>query len=138
MISTEELVLPHHARCVLSRLRCNAHSLLLSSYQFRIGRIENPFCSACGPSSRTPLISFCTVQLRTLSAAHSLATLCLSGTSGPGPGELPSFWGFMVFCDAPIPQKRLGKQQQQNRLVNDFINSERKTLNFSGFHWACF
>ena len=27
-ISTEELVLPGHARCVLSRLRCNGHSLL--------------------------------------------------------------------------------------------------------------
>ena len=27
-ISTKELVLPHHAHCVLSRLRCNGHSLL--------------------------------------------------------------------------------------------------------------
>ena len=27
-ISTEELVLPRHARCVLSRLRCDGHSLL--------------------------------------------------------------------------------------------------------------
>ena len=39
----------------------------------------------------TPLISFCTVQLRTLCAAHSLATLCLFTTSGPDPGELPGF-----------------------------------------------
>ena len=31
----------------LSRLRCNGHSLLLSSYLSRIGRIENPSCSAC-------------------------------------------------------------------------------------------
>ena len=46
-ISTEELVLPHHARCVLSHVCCNGHSLLLSSYLSRIGRIENPFCSAC-------------------------------------------------------------------------------------------
>ena len=29
-ISTEELVLPRHARCVFSRLRCNGHSLLLT------------------------------------------------------------------------------------------------------------
>ena len=36
-ISTEELVLPRHACCVLSRLRCNRHSLLLSSYLSRIG-----------------------------------------------------------------------------------------------------
>ena len=51
-ISTGELVLPRHARCVLSRLRCNGHSLLLSSYFLRTGRIENPSCSACGHSSR--------------------------------------------------------------------------------------
>ena len=51
-ISTEELVLPRHARCVLSRLRCNGHSLLLGSYLFRIGKIENPSCSACGHSSQ--------------------------------------------------------------------------------------
>ena len=49
-ISTEELVLPRHARCVFSRLRCNGHSLLLSSYLTRIGRIENPPCSICGHS----------------------------------------------------------------------------------------
>ena len=51
-ISTEELVLPCHARCVLSRLCCNRHSLLLGSYLSRIGRIENPSCSACGHSSQ--------------------------------------------------------------------------------------
>ena len=51
-IFTEELVLPRHARCVLSRLRCNGHSLLLNSYLSRIGRIENPCCSACGHSSQ--------------------------------------------------------------------------------------
>ena len=49
-ISTEELMLPRHARCVLSRLRCNGHSLLLGSYLSRIGRIENSSCSACGHS----------------------------------------------------------------------------------------
>ena len=53
-ISTEELVLPRHAHCVLSRLRCNGHSLLLSSYLSRNGRIENPSCSACGHSSQIP------------------------------------------------------------------------------------
>ena len=52
LISTEELVLPLHARCVLSRLRCNGHSLLVSSYLSRIGRIENPSCSACGHPSQ--------------------------------------------------------------------------------------
>ena len=53
-ISTEELVLPRHARCVLSRLCCKGQSLLLSSYLFMIGRIEKPYCSACGyPSQDT-------------------------------------------------------------------------------------
>ena len=52
-ISTEEqLVLPRHARCVLSRLRCNGHSLRLGSYLSGIGRIENSFCSACRHSSQ--------------------------------------------------------------------------------------
>ena len=51
-ISTKELVLPHHALCVLPRLRCNGHSLLLGSYLSRIGRIENPSCSTCGHSSQ--------------------------------------------------------------------------------------
>ena len=50
-VSTKELVLPCHARCVLSRLRCNGQSLLLGSYLSRIGRIENPSCSARGHSS---------------------------------------------------------------------------------------
>ena len=36
----------------LSRLRCSGHSLLLGSCLSRIGRIENPSCSACGHSSQ--------------------------------------------------------------------------------------
>ena len=51
-ISTEELVLPRHARCVFSRLCCNGHSLLSGSYLSGIGRIQNPSCSACGHSSQ--------------------------------------------------------------------------------------
>ena len=51
-ISTEKLVLLRHACCILPRLRCNGHSLLLSSYLSRIGKIENPSCSACGHSSQ--------------------------------------------------------------------------------------
>ena len=60
-ISTEELVLRCHARCVLSCLHCNGHSLLLGSYLSRIGKIENPSCSACGHSSQdiSHLILYC-------------------------------------------------------------------------------
>ena len=37
---------------MLPRLRSNGHSFLLSSYLSRIGRIENPSCSACEHSSQ--------------------------------------------------------------------------------------
>ena len=106
-ISTKELVLPRHARCVLSCLRCNEHSLLLSSYLFRIGRIENPSCSACGDSSQdvSHLILHCPA---TGSASLALRRLCLFTTSGTGLGELPGFWGSMVFRHAPIPRKGTG------------------------------
>ena len=50
-ISTKKLVLPRLARYVLC-LRCNGHCLLLSSFLFRIGSIENSSCSACGHSSQ--------------------------------------------------------------------------------------
>ena len=43
-ISIEELV--------LSRLRCNGHSLLLSSYVCRNGKIKNSSCSTCRHSSQ--------------------------------------------------------------------------------------
>ena len=36
-------------------------------------------------------------------------------TSGPDPGELPGFWGSMVFRHAPIPRKGSGNQQQQQK-----------------------
>ena len=112
-ISIEELVLPRHARCVLSRLRCNEHSLLLGSYFSRIGKIENPCCSACGHSSQdtSHLILHCPA---TDSLRHSLFGDSISTISGPDLSEFPSFWGSMVIRHAPIPRKGLGNQQQQH------------------------
>ena len=112
-ISIEELVLPRHACCVLTRLRCNGHSLLLGSYLSRIGRIENISCSACRHSSQdtSHLILHCpaTDSLR----RSLLPTLYLFTTSGPHPRELLGFWGSMVFRHASIPRKGSGKQQQR-------------------------
>ena len=45
--SAEEQSLPRRARCALSRLRCNGHSPLLNSYNFRIGRSSTSSCPAC-------------------------------------------------------------------------------------------
>ena len=113
LISTEELVLPCHARCVLSRLRCNGYSLLLDFISLGLAESRILPAAPVDTRPRTLFISFCTVQLRTFCAAHSSATLCLCTTSDPDPGELPGFWGSMVFRHAPIPRKGSGNQQQQ-------------------------
>ena len=42
----------HFFSLLLSDSRCNGHSLLLSSYFSRIGRIENPSWNACGHPSQ--------------------------------------------------------------------------------------
>ena len=47
-LSTKELLLSRPIRCELSSLCCHGHSLLLSSYLYRIVREENSACSACG------------------------------------------------------------------------------------------
>ena len=108
LISTEDLLLSRHARCVLPRLRCNGHSLLLSSYLSRIGRIENLSCSACGRSSQDTShhILHCpaTDSLHRSLFGDSLSLYDLWST-GLGPGELPSFWSSMVLRHAPILRK---------------------------------
>ena len=47
-VSLEELLLSCSICSELSRLCCHGHSLLLSSYLYRISRKENSACSACG------------------------------------------------------------------------------------------
>ena len=86
---------------------------------------------------KTPLISFSTVQLRTLCVSNFLTTLCPSTTSGPDPGELPGFWGSMDFRHAPILGKGSGNQQQQQlngrdtdpRPILKFLKSGPEALN---------
>ena len=105
-ISTEELVLLRHARCVLPRLRCNGHSLLLRSYLSRIGKVENSYCSACGHSSQdtSDLILHCP-------AMDTLRRSLFGDSLSRDPGELPGFWGSMVFRNASI--------RRQGRVVNN-------------------
>ena len=69
-ISTEELVL---SRCVLSRLRCNGHSLLLNLISLGLEESKILFCSACEhPSQDTSQLilhhptTFCGRQLHVL------------------------------------------------------------------------
>ena len=83
-------MLPRHARCVLSGLRCNEHSLLLGSHLSRIGRIENPSCSACGHSSQdtSHLILHCpaTDSLRRSFFGDSLRSMVQALGSYPASG----------------------------------------------------
>ena len=125
-ISTEELVLPRYARCVPSRLRCNGHSLLLGSHLSRIGKIENPSCSACGHSSQdiSHLILRCpaTDSLRRSLFGGSLSLYDLWSR----PWELPGFWGSMVFRHAFIPRKQ---QQQQLELdTQNFVGLDLENI----------
>ena len=109
-------MLPHYVRCVLSRLRYNGHSLLFSSYLSRIGSTENPSFRACGHSSQDPLIPFCIFQLGILYVACFLVTFCHFTTFGPGPRELPCFWGSIVIRHAPIPREGLGSNNDNNSI----------------------
>ena len=111
-ISTEELALLRHAHYVLSHLRCNEHSLLLG-YLSRIGRIENPSCSACEHSSQdiSDLLLHC----------PAMDSLCRSlfGDSlslydlWSRPWGVVWLLGLHGLLPCPIPWKGLGNQQQQ-------------------------
>ena len=87
LISIEELVFPRDARCFLSHLRCNGHILLIF-----LGLAESRILLAVPADTRprTPLISFCTVQLRILCSTHFLTTLCLLTTSVQAVGSSPA------------------------------------------------
>ena len=83
-VSAEKLVLHRHAFCVLSRLRCNRHSLQLYFSHSRNGRIENSSC--CHPtqeSSDVILHHPLTDSLRSMLSDDSF----FSTTSGPGAGS---------------------------------------------------
>ena len=93
------------------------------------------FPAAPVDTPRTPFISFCSVQLRTLCVAHFLATLCLSTTSGPDLGASGAPWssamppflgrgrvtnnnkqatGKQIFCITLFPSSRM-------RLIDNFL-----------------
>ena len=85
----------------------------------KIGRIESPSCCACGhPSQDTSLVRLILHCPATDSLRRSLFGDSLSlYLPGPGPGELPGFWGSMVFRHTPISRKGPGNQQQQQTKV---------------------
>ena len=126
-------MLPRHARCVLSRLRCNGHSLLLGSYLSRIGRIENPSCSACGHSSQdtSHLILHCpaTDSLRRSLFGDSLSLRPLVQTQGSWPAS------GAPWSSAMLPSLRRGRVNNNNmilrsRLLDGHWRGSRKRFMF--------
>ena len=121
-------MLPGHARCVLSRLRCNGYSLLLGSYLSRIGEIENPSWSACGHSSQDTsyLILHCP-------ARDSLHPLLFGEFRSlynvwSRPWELGGFWGSMVFCMPPsLGRGRVTNNNNNNKPFVDQIEPDLST-----------
>ena len=98
-------MLPRHARCMLSHLRCNGHSHLLSSYLSRIGRFQNPSCSACGHSSQdtSHFISHCPVT-------DSLRRSLFGDSLRPLVQALRSFSAFGApWCSAMPPSFKRGR-----------------------------
>ena len=93
---------------VLSRLRCNGHSSLLSSYLTRIGRIENSSCSACEHSSQdtSHLILHCpaTYSLRRSLFGDSLYLYHLWSR----PLGVARLLGLHGSLPRPHPSKRVG------------------------------
>ena len=110
-------MLPRHARCVLSRLCCNKHRLILNSYISGIGRIKLLRIARVVMLSKTPLILFCTVMLQTFCSTRSLATPFLSMTSGPVFWELPGFLDSMVSRHESILQKKSDNNNNITRIL---------------------
>ena len=98
----------YSSRFVLSRLRCNGHSLLLSSIYLGLAESTILHAAPADTRPRTPIISFCPVQRRTHCAAQSLVTLCLFTTSGPGLESCPASEACMVFRHDPHLSKGVG------------------------------
>ena len=131
-ISAVELVLPRHACCVLSRLPCNGHSLLLGSYLSRIGRIDSPSCSACGHSSQdiSHLILHCpaTDSLRRSLFGNSLSLYDLWSR----PWGVSRLLGLHGLPPCPHLSEGSGNQQQQrDEATSSPMLTERQRLRSS-------
>ena len=99
-------MLPRHARCGLSLVYAATDTVFCKApVSLKLAESKILLAALADARFRTPLPSFCTVQLRTHCVARSLTIFSLCTTSGPGPGELPRFWGLMVFRHQPIPRK---------------------------------
>ena len=96
-------------RYIRSRLYCNGHSLLFSSYLTRIGRIENPSCSACGHPTQdsSHFILHCLAWDSLRRSLFGDSTVCLFTTSGPVPESCQAS-GLYSLLSCPHPAEGVG------------------------------
>ena len=104
LVSTEEPVVTHLARCGLSRIHCNGHNLLLNSYlsTVEIAELRILLAASAVIRPRTSFISLCTLSTdsttlafwRLLSIQHVVQTLGNYLDSGTpwSPAMPPSLW----------------------------------------------
>ena len=110
-VSTEKLVLSRHARW--SSLVFAAMDTVFCEALISLELAESGILYQCLRSSGPRHLSSHSVLPRyKLFAPHAL---CVSTTSGPGPGELPGFWGYMVFHNVLIPRKELDNNKNNNK-----------------------
>ena len=110
-------------KLVLSHLRHNGHSLLLSSYLSAIGRIKNP-CSAPGHLS-----SHSALSSDGLCAARSLTTLCLHDLWSR-PWRVARLFGLHGRPSCSYPSEG-AEWQQQNLCLIGFVKTSRLRSVFS-------
>ena len=107
-VSSDKLTLPRSACCALSRLRCNVHITIFSTYLHRVGRAETPSCSNCGSESQnlSHLVLDCPVldHLRPAIFGHSLSILDLWSC----PWEIAQLLGLRGVDPRPHPQEWVG------------------------------
>ena len=104
-------MLLRHACCTLSRLCCNGHSLLLSSYLTKIGRIEDPPCSTCGhPSQDTSHLILHRSATDSLRLSHFDDSLSLYDLWSR-PWVVALLLGLRGLRPCPHPSEGVGQQQ---------------------------
>ena len=116
--STHRVSLDCLREICVSLVKLAAYSLVYAATLLFFWDWQNREAFYAAPANSRPrkyLISCCTVQLRILCAARSLAFLCLPAISGPGSGKLLGFLGIHgFFAILPIPQKGSGNNSNNN------------------------
>ena len=109
-------MLPRHARCVLSRLRCNRHSLALNSYLPRIGRIESYSCS--GSSDPTQETSHLSLHCPATDSLHrTLFGHSFSLYFWPRPWGATQLLGLHGLPACLHSLEKVGKQQYETSII---------------------